>query len=479
MFITYFTLMLILLTPNVPQINSQEIKEKDNILILNKSNFDHAINNHSYLLVKFFSPYCVLSKKLEPEYIAAAKKLQETGIPIRLAEVESTTNQNLIQKFNIDGFPNLKLFILGTPTEYNGGRTSLEIVSWIKKNTGFSSLELNTPLEVNSFIEEHEVTMVAFSLDNSELELYQKVAKENIDAEFAHCGSQECLSYFETKPGEIFLSKKYDEKRHKFVEEVNEENLKVFLQLYTFPLVMNFDSKCAAYIFGKDQPGLFFYLKENDENNEKYEAIAKEVALNIRGQIQVVKTGLTNDVETKLGKYTNVKKEDLPTVRLHDTTGKLKSFSLKTDITVENVIVFFTNWKNGFIKSELKSQEKPETNDGAITIVVGKTFNELVIKPNKNVFIMIYDPNSISFSKLAPLWMDLAKQYLNHDSITIAMMDGKNNEIDTEIFESFPLIKLWKKGKKDKPINYIGDADLDLFNKFLEINCKEEDKTEL
>jgi len=92
---------------------------------------------------------------------------------------------------------------------------------------------------------------------------------------------------------------------------------------------------------------------------------------------------------------------------------------------------------------------------------------------------MIYDPNSISFSKLAPLWMDLAKQYLNHDSITIAMMDGKNNEIDTEIFESFPLIKLWKKGKKDKPINYIGDADLDLFNKFLEINCKEEDKTEL
>ena len=142
-----------------------------------------------------------------------------------------------------------------------------------------------------------------------------------------------------------------------------------------------------------------------------------------------------------------------------------------SDITEDHILEFYKKWKNGFLKSQLKSQDPPVSNTGAITIVVGKSFEELVIKSNKSVFMMIYDPTSITFAKLGPMWLDFAKQYINSDSLTIAMMDGKNNEIDSETFSEFPIFKLWQKGDKERPVNYIGEPDLEFFNVFLERSC--------
>jgi len=45
--------------------------------------------------------------------------------------------QELAEQFEIKGFPTIKYFSDGVPSEYGGGRTEAEIVKWVSKKTGF------------------------------------------------------------------------------------------------------------------------------------------------------------------------------------------------------------------------------------------------------------------------------------------------------------------------------------------------------
>ncbi len=74
-----------------------------------------------YLFCQFsdapLSPYL---KSLEPEYIKAAEKLKELNSGIKLAKVDATEQAELAEKYNIRGFPTLKFFRDGKPSDYNG-----------------------------------------------------------------------------------------------------------------------------------------------------------------------------------------------------------------------------------------------------------------------------------------------------------------------------------------------------------------------
>jgi len=58
---------------------------------------------------------------------------------VRLAMVDATEEKELAERFQVRGFPSLKLFRGGDPskwTEYSGGRASRDIVAYMKKKTG-------------------------------------------------------------------------------------------------------------------------------------------------------------------------------------------------------------------------------------------------------------------------------------------------------------------------------------------------------
>lgn len=169
----YVLLMIALVGPVLCE---DEIAEEDNVLVLTKENFDSALAKHKPILVEFckadvisfmighiclvysssgtFSPvdaeWCGACKAVAPEYAAAAGILKEEGSKIRLAKVDAIAETELAKKFNIRGYPTIKLFKDGETIEHNGmSHKENRISCWVARLRNRSPYRLLASCDVS------------------------------------------------------------------------------------------------------------------------------------------------------------------------------------------------------------------------------------------------------------------------------------------------------------------------------------------
>ncbi len=442
--------------------------EKD-VIILTDSTFDKAVEKYEYLLVLFYAPWCGHCKKFHPEYEKAATVLRKENL--YLAKVDATAEKKLAEKFEIQGFPTVKLFIKGQPIEYTGGRKDSEVINWMRKKTGPATKDLKTVEDVEKFQKDNDVVLVYFGSKKEDIEEFTKVARKNEDFPFGVVQSEDVIKKF-SKAGTVVLFKNFDEKKRELTD-VREKIIEEFIDKYSSPKVMKFDEKAAQIIFGKALPAIVLYADEKSEKWAEYEKLMTSVSEKLNGKLKVVLTDIKQGMAARLAEYIGVKDKDLPSVRIADTRNDLKKYNMEGEINEKNILKFVEDWENKKLKPHLKSAEEPKENNGDVYVVVGKTFERDVIKNDKDVMLLFYAPWCGHCKALHPKYEEVARKLkAKNPKLVMAKCDATENEVESVNISGFPTVKFYPGNKKDQaPLDYNGDRSVDDIIKFIKTNA--------
>ncbi|CAG2107549.1 unnamed protein product [Medioppia subpectinata] len=126
--------------------------DKKDVIELTDANFEEKVLKSDDLwLVEFFAPWCGHCKNLEPIWAEAATELKGK---VKIGALDATAHTSTAGKYNIKGFPTIKVFGSGkkdgSAEDYEGGRAVNDIVNYALDKVSESA----PPPEVNELVSE-------------------------------------------------------------------------------------------------------------------------------------------------------------------------------------------------------------------------------------------------------------------------------------------------------------------------------------
>jgi len=163
---------------------------------------------------------------------------------------------------------------------------------------------------------------------------------------------------------------------------------KQFFQTVRFPIVFKFDQTAAERIFGESSICMIYFSDDEDEGLENFKEFAKEN----QNKILFSHSTITTDLGARLSEYIGVTSSDKGAVRiLRFEGGNLTKYKVNTTSheTMKADLESFIEMK---LKAYFKSDPIPETNNEAVKVVVGDSFDDMVLNSNKFVLLEAYAP---------------------------------------------------------------------------------------
>ncbi|GAM25799.1 hypothetical protein SAMD00019534_089740, partial [Acytostelium subglobosum LB1] len=119
-----------------------------NVIVLSPENFDTVVDGTKTVFVKFYAPWCGHCKKLAPDYEIIADTFAGSK-SVAVAKLDCDVHKDLCAKYDVSGYPTLKVFAKSTePKDYNGMRSVDEIVTFINNNAGTNAKVKKAPSNV-------------------------------------------------------------------------------------------------------------------------------------------------------------------------------------------------------------------------------------------------------------------------------------------------------------------------------------------
>ncbi|CAD5122607.1 DgyrCDS11019 [Dimorphilus gyrociliatus] len=451
-----------------------EIKEEERVLVLEDGNFDHAVSNNEFILVEFYAPWCGHCKQLAPEYAKAAQKLFDEGSPVKLGKVDATVEKKLAEKFKIGGFPTLKFFRNGNPTDYKGGRQANDIVNWVTKKSGPPAINLENVEAAKAFVDKDDVVIVGFfkNAEDAEAKAFLNVAAAFDDLPIGISYDEAVKKEYEMENG-VSMFRKFDDGRVNYDGDLTvEDDLTSFINSNRLPLVIEFTQASASKIFsGPIKNHLLLFLEKSSETFDDLVAKFKGAASSFKGQVLFVYLDVVEGENKRVLEFFGVSDKDAPTVRYISLEQDMAKFKQDfDDINTENVKDFVERVRDGKVKQHLKTENIPADWDSkAVKVLVGENFNDVARNADKAVLVEFYAPWCGHCKNLEPIWNELGEKYAERSDIVIAKIDSTANEIENVSIRGFPTIKFFPKGS-DEIIDFKGERTLDGFSKFLDEN---------
>lgn len=217
---------------------------------------------------------------------------------------------------------------------------------------------------------------------------------------------------------------------------------------------------------------LAYIFSETAEERESLAKDLKKLAEKFKGKINFA----TIDAEA-FGQHAgnlNLEVGKWPAFAIQDTAKNQKfPYAEAGDVkklTEKLLSKFVEDYSEGKVEPSIKSEPIPEKQDGPVTIVVAKNYEEIVLDDKKDVLIEFYAPWCGHCKSLAPKYDELGTLFKSHsDKVVIAKVDATLNDVPDEI-QGFPTIKLYKAGSKDAPVDYSGARTVEDLANFVRDN---------
>lgn len=136
------------------------------VVELSDQNFDEIVlNSNDTWMVQFHAHWCGHCKALEPHWNAAANELKGK---VKFAKLDGSVNKVKANEYGVTAYPDIKLFLPNrlTPIEFDGGRTSKDILTWINEKLEEPVVELPSEIVDESSLrkacEDKELCLIAF-----------------------------------------------------------------------------------------------------------------------------------------------------------------------------------------------------------------------------------------------------------------------------------------------------------------------------
>uniref|UniRef100_A0A665WCE8 Protein disulfide-isomerase A4 n=1 Tax=Echeneis naucrates TaxID=173247 RepID=A0A665WCE8_ECHNA len=453
-------------------------------LVLTKDNFDETVNNADIILVEFYAPWCGHCKRLAPEYEKAAKELSQRSPPIPLAKVDATVESEIATRFEVTGYPTLKIFRKGKVFDYNGPREKYGIVEYMGEQAGPPTKQVQAWKQVQELIKDGDdavIVGVFSSEQDAAYEIYIEACNAlREDFTFRHTFSSEVSKHLKASPGQIVIVQpekfhsKYEPASHVLTVKdlTSVSDVQEFFKKHEVPLVGHRKPSNDAKRYTKRPLVVVYYGVDFSFDYRKATQFWRSKVLEVANKFPEYTFAIADeeDYADELKSLGLSESGEEVNVGILADGGKKYAMDpdeFDSDVLQEFVLAF----KKGKLQPIIKSQPVPKNNKGPVKVVVGKTFDEIVMDTQKDVLIEFYAPWCGHCKKLEPDYLALGKKYKGEKNLVIAKMDATANDVPNDSYkvEGFPTIYFAPSNSKQSPIKLEGgDRTIDGLSKFIE-----------
>ena len=443
-------------------------KEDDSVKVLTTADFDEFLAKNTRVFVKFYAPWCGHCKTMAPAYASLAKRIEAEQREVAVVKVDGAAETALSQRFGVQGYPTLKLFVDGVPIDYKGAREEKDMYNWLVKKSGPAAVQLTPELAEKADSARMAVILLLPEGQKGPFEDFEKLAGSYDDIPFYYSHDNAFRERYDAHDDFVLIVNRSFDDGRKYLgnkEPASLADMRTFVEALRYPLVAEFDQETAERIFGNEKAAIFLF-GDNVKKSSAIEAFREAAKTRAQAVVFAI-SSITADLGAKLADFIGVTPADEGQLRIIKfAEGGVRKYKCGTEsaAVIEKCVDDFSA---GQLSPYYKSEPVPPAGGEPVRVVVGDNFQEVVLDSPSHVLLEAYAPWCGHCKKLAPIYEKLAAHLASQTEIVVAKMDATANEHPSLEVRSFPVIKLYKKGSKDAPVDFEGDRTFDGMLEFL------------
>lgn len=457
--------------------SSDTLRKAQRVVLEVNEKTQNVVDTHEFVLVLGYAPWCARSAELMPRFSEAATILKDMGSDVLMAKVDAERYPRVAEGFGIKGYPTLLLFVNGTGGMYTGGFTAKEIVIWVRKKTGVPVIRLESVPEAEKFMVDHQMFAIGVfdKFEGSKYEEFVKAAVADNEIQFAETTHPEVAELLfpniEIKSPFLGLVKSEAENYVVFEDTFEKNKILEYLEYNKFPLVTAMTELNSIRVHSGPVKLQVIVFAEDEEFKQLLLPL-QNAARKFKSKIMFV---YVNVAEENLAKpfltLFGLEESDKTVVTAFDNKNSMK-YLLESDLTPKNLEEFCSGLLHGTLSQHYKSQPIPDNNESTVQIVVGKTFEDLVLRTSQNVLLEVHTPWCINCEATSKQVVKLAKHFKDLDNLIISRIDLSANEHPKLQVDDFPTLLFYPSGDKSNPIKLPTKSSLKELAAFIKKNVR-------